>query len=192
MSDDVFGHLLRHTVSRCHTQGLEDLTEDACHSRLTRARVTCQDEVILGKTLGSLAHLNELFLYSYLLGDATHGVLHTLHTYKAVELLHDVVDRDLLGSILAHNVGIGQHIVSSVAQTLALHSEVEEVAHLTGITEGVAALEIHLVENLGQHLFCLGIKGKLRSLIVAQQHVTEQRLQFTGRIVREFNSDIAA
>ena len=121
-----------------------------------------------------------MLLHGNLLGDTADGFLHRLHAHKAIEFLHHVVDGDFLRVGLANDVGVGELVFDEVrllfAQTVAFQCQIKEVAHLTGVAKGVAALKIHTVEHFGEHFLRLRVEGENGVLIVAFEVHTEQLL----------------
>ena len=149
LAENLVGHLLDDTVGAGDTQSLENLAKGACYGGLAGTGFTSKDEVELGESLGCLALLDKLLLDSAILGVASYGTLDTLHANKLIEFLHDVVDRNFFSSFLADEIGIREDVILRIALAMALQTSVKEVAHLAGIAESVATLEVHLVEHLG-------------------------------------------
>ena len=56
---------------------------------------------------------------------------------------------EISSSFLADEIGIREDVILRIALAMALQTSVKEVAHLAGIAESVATLEVHLVEHLG-------------------------------------------
>ena len=172
--DDVFRHFLRHTVGTRHAQCLEYLSEGACHGTLTCTRITGKDKIELCESLAGLAHLYELLLHSHFVGYAADCILHTVHTYETVQLLHYLLYRNALGSILAYYVGIGKNAIFCIATTINFYCRVEEVAYCTGVSKGFGTFEVHLFEYLRQHLIRLCVEGEYGVFIIIHKHHTEK------------------
>ena len=188
---DIVRDLFCHPVCRSHSQSLEYSAEGTRHTGLSRAGISCQDDVESCQSFLGIAQLNQFLLHGSLLHYEPYRLLNSLHTDESVQLLHYCLDSYVLRSILAHQVRVAQSVICSFSQTQALHSQIEEIPDLTGVAESIPALEVHPVEYLRKHLPGLIIKGENRVLIIVCEQSAEYLLQFSGVVVGEFYGDIA-